>query len=83
MVLQGIVLLIAGVSIVFLFLSLLVAVLSLSAKIIPRFNHILPDEEPRVKTRKTQHLGPKHGTSPDEEIAVAIAAAVAHQRCRG
>jgi len=58
---QGIVLLVAGMGIVYLFLSLMVWVMNRFASIIPRFNHILPDEEPKKKTRKpakpstTQH----------------------------
>ena len=77
---QGLVLMVAGVSIVFLFLGLLVAVLSVSAKIIPRFNHVLPDERPRVRAPKSAL--PREPTG-DEEIAVAVAAAVAHQRDMG
>jgi sodium pump decarboxylase gamma subunit len=83
MLLQGLVIMVVGVVMVVGFLSLLVAVLTLSAKIIPRFNHILPDEEPRVRTRKpgTGHAA-KQDASNDNEIAVAIAAAAAHQRDR-
>jgi len=77
---QGLVLMVAGVSIVFIFLGLLVAVLSASAKIIPRFNHVLPDERPRARTPKCAQ--PREPTG-DEEIAVAVAAAVAHQRNAG
>lgn len=77
MFVQGLVLLVAGVSIVFLFLSLLVVVLSLSSRVIPRFNHILPDEQPRVKAPKAKTPKPQ---AHDEEVAVAIAAALAHQR---
>ncbi len=78
MLMQGLVLLVVGVGIVFLFLSLLVCILSLSAKIIPKFNYILPDEQPRAKAQKAKTSGTK--SSPEEEIAVAIAAAVAHQQ---
>ncbi|MDX9868911.1 MAG: OadG family transporter subunit [Kiritimatiellia bacterium] len=70
--LQGLVLLVSGMGIVFLFLALLVWVMNRSAAIIPRFNHILPDEEPKKKTR------PAAKTAGDDEsalIAVAIAAA--------
>lgn len=49
---QGIVLLVAGMGIVYLFLALMVWVMNRFATIIPRFNHILPDEEPKKKTRK-------------------------------
>ena len=78
MLMQGLVLLVVGVGIVFLFLSLLVCILSLSAKIIPRFDHILPDEQPRTKVQKAKIS--ERAPSPEEEVAVAIAIAVAHQR---
>ena len=79
MLLQGLVLLVAGVSIVFLFLSLLVVVVSASSKVITRFNHILPDEGPKVKKGPKGSSSRQTGSS-DEEIAVAVAAALARQR---
>ncbi len=81
MFIQGLVLMVAGVSIVFLFLGLLIGVMTVSSKIIPRFNHILPDEEPKVKAKKARREhAPKQDASNDDEIVIAIAAAVAHQR---
>jgi len=70
---QGLVLLVAGMGIVYLFLSLLVWVMNRSAQIIPRLNHILPDEEPKKKTRPT----PKT-IFDDTQIAIALAAVKAH-----
>ena len=81
MLTQGFVLLVAGVTIVFLFLSLLVVVMSVSSKIIPRFNHILPDDEPKVRAKKAHKAcAPRLASAQDEEIAVAIASLAAHQR---
>ena len=83
MLLQGLILMVAGVGIVFLFLCLLVTVLTVSAKIIPRFNHILPDGQPRVREHQPERpdaKAPKNDVSPDEEIAAAVAAATARQR---
>jgi sodium pump decarboxylase gamma subunit len=74
--LQGLILMVVGVGIVSGFLGLLVVILTLSSKIIPRFNHILPDEQPKVKAQKSN-------ASPDAEIAIAIAAAVLRQREQG
>ncbi len=82
MLLQGLILMVAGVSIVFLFLFLLVTVLTVSAKIIPRFNHILPDGQPRVREHQPEKPAANattHVVSPDEEIAVAVAVAAARQ----
>jgi len=81
MVLQGLVILVVGLSMVFAFLLLLVLVLNLSGKIIPRFNHWLPDAHSRAK-------GKKHGSSHASEskqdggegVAIAIAAAFAQQQ---
>lgn len=49
---QGLVLLVAGMGIVYLFLALMVWVMNRFAAIIPRFNHVLPDDEPKKKARK-------------------------------
>lgn len=83
MMLQGLVIMVVGVGMVVSFLGLLVLIMQLSSRIIPRFNHILPDEGPRVKTRKaTQGNALNTHTSNEEEIAVAIAAAFACQQGR-
>ncbi len=70
--LQGLVLLVSGMGIVFLFLALLVWVMNRSAAIVSRFNHILPDEEPKKKTRLAVKAA---GDDDTALIAVAIAAA--------
>jgi len=67
---QGLVLLIAGMSIVFAFLAMLVCVMSASSKVIPKFNHILPDEQPKKRA-------PTSSSNDDTSIAIAIAAVVA------
>ena len=69
---QGLVLLIAGMSIVFLFLTLLVFVTNGAAKIIPKFNHILPDEAPKKK--------PAPAAAASDDAAIALAIAVARAR---
>ena len=68
---QGLVLLVAGMSIVFIFLSILVLVMNLSSKVIPKFNHILPDHAPKKKPAS------KAAATDDTEIAIAIAVAAA------
>ena len=70
---QGLVLLVAGMGIVYLFLFLLVWVMNRAASTIPRFNHILPDEEPKKKSRPAV----RHAHHDDAVIAVALAAIVA------
>ncbi len=76
---QGLVLLVAGMGIVYLFLALLVWVMNRSAAIIPRFNHILPDDEPKKKTRPV--LAQAHVSAHDDvQIAVALAAVAARAR---
>jgi len=71
--LQGLVLLVAGMGIVYLFLFLLVWVMNRAAAIIPRFNHILPDEEPKKKSRPSKSAS-HHAHHDDVAVAVAIAA---------
>lgn len=65
---QGVVLLISGMGIVFIFLVILVLVTMGASKFIPKFNHILPDEAPKKPA-------PKAATSDDAAIALAIAVA--------
>lgn len=78
LLLQGLVLLVAGIGIVFAFLILLVALLSVCARIIPRFNHILPDAEPKAAKPRSPVSG--RSETDDEAIAVAIAIAAMRER---
>jgi sodium pump decarboxylase gamma subunit len=75
---QGLVLLVSGMGIVFLFLALLVFVMTHSAKIVQRFNHILPDDEPRKKKNR-QDPAARAGYN---DVKVAIAIAVTSVRAR-
>lgn len=70
---QGVVLLVAGMGIVYAFLAILVLVTTLSAKVIPRFSYLLPDEAPKKK------LAPA-ARAADDDAAVALAIAVARAR---
>jgi len=72
--LQGLVLLVAGMGIVFLFLMLLVFVMNHSSKLVVRFNHILPDDEPKKKPRVVA------AKADDTAIAISIAVAMAQSR---
>jgi len=74
--LQGLVLLVSGMGIVYLFLTLLVWVMNRSAAIVPKLNHILPDEEPKKKKSRPAAAHAAHGHD-DAAVAVAIAAAYA------
>jgi sodium pump decarboxylase gamma subunit len=67
---QGLVLLIAGMVIVSAFLVMLVCVMSASSKVIPKFNHILPDDQPKKRPATPS-------STDDSAIAIAIAAAAA------
>lgn len=74
-VLQGVTLLVSGMTIVFLFLTLLVVVMNQTAKVVIKFNHILPDEAPKTKLRPP---APSH--ADHAAVAVAIAGAIARSR---
>ncbi len=65
---QGLVLLISGMGIVYIFLMVLVVVTNVASKIVPKFNHILPDEAPKKKPAPA-------AASDDAAIALAIAVA--------
>jgi sodium pump decarboxylase gamma subunit len=74
MLLQGLVLMVVGLFMVFSFLLLLVLILMACEKIIPRFSYILPDAQSISKVRRPAPSGsaaPAHDA--DEQIAVAIA----------
>ncbi len=78
MLLQGLVLMVVGLFMVFSFLLLLVFLMMACEKIIPRFSHILPDEPAVSKGRRPAPSGPATPTrDTDEQIAVAIAVATA------
>ena len=68
---QGIVLMLAGMGIVYVFLSILIVVTIVSMKGISKFDHILPQEAPK-KAPKAAASG-----SDDENLALAIAVALA------
>lgn len=70
---QGLVLLVAGISIVFLFLLLLVLVMVSSSRLVKAFDHILPDPTERKKSRSTGDSSKEAGVL----LAIAIAAAKA------
>ena len=65
---QGLVLMLAGMGIVFIFLVVLIITTNVSMKGIARFNHILPEDAPKKK--------PAPKASDDENIALAIAVAL-------
>ena len=66
---QGLVLLVAGMGIVYVFLALMVWVMNRFATIIPRFNHILPDEEPKKKVRAPRPAQAAHAAQPAPAVA--------------
>ena len=65
---QGLVLMIAGIGIVYFFLSILIVVTKVSMKGIGRFDSIFPKDAPKKK--------PAAAASDDENIALAIAVAL-------
>ena len=65
---QGLVLMLAGMGIVFIFLVLLIITTNVSMKGIARFDHILPQDAPKKK--------PAPKSDDDDNIALAIAVAL-------
>ena len=65
---QGLVLMLAGMGIVFIFLVVLIITTNVSMKGIVRFDHILPQDAPKKK--------PAPKSNDDENIALAIAVAL-------
>lgn len=73
MLAQGLVLLIAGMGIVYVFLMVLVVVMNQMAKIIPHFNYVIPDDEPKKKARSV-------AAPSSDDAALAVAVAVAYSK---
>ncbi|MDD4017033.1 MAG: OadG family transporter subunit [Kiritimatiellae bacterium] len=72
---QGLVLLMAGMGIVNLFLMLLVWVMNRATLVVAHFNYILPDEAPKKKPLlATQHV------IHSDDVLIAIAVATAEAR---
>ena len=67
---QGVVLMIAGMGIVYVFLTVLIIVTKLSMKGIARFDSILPQDAPKKKPAAAAKAG-------DDDANVALAIAVA------
>ena len=70
-ILQGLVLMIAGMGIVYIFLSVLIVVTKTSMKCIAKFDSILPQEAPRKKPAAKAAAG-----NEDANLALAIAVAL-------
>ena len=66
---QGLVLMLAGMGIVYLFLGTLIVVTKVSMKAIGNFDHILPQDAPKKKPAAAKAAG-------DADIALAIAVAM-------
>ena len=69
---QGLVLMLAGMGIVYLFLGTLIVVTKVSMKAIGNFDHILPQDAPK------KPAAAKVAGSDDENVALAIAVALNH-----
>ena len=68
---QGLVLMLAGMGIVYAFLTILIIVTTASMKGIARFDSILPQEAPKKKPSAAKSVG-----DDDANIALAIAVAM-------
>ena len=67
---QGVVLMIAGMGIVYVFLSILIVVTKVSMKGVARFDSILPQDAPKKKPAAAR------SSSDDADVALAIAVAM-------
>ena len=66
---QGLVLMLAGMGIVFAFLIVLIFTAKITCGFVAKFDHILPQDAPKKKA-------PKAAASDDADIALAIAVAL-------
>jgi len=80
MLLQGLVIMVVGISTVFSFLLLLVLVMKVFEKIISRFNYILPDDLPKTKRARAPSASDASSTHDlGARVAIAIAVAMAEK----
>ena len=70
---SGLVLLVAGMGIVFVFLGLLVIVTNVTMRFFARFNNLIPDTTPKPKAKANP-------VAASDEAAIALAIAVARAR---
>ena len=75
MLLEGVNLMAVGMTTVFSFLTLLVIVLEISARVFQSFGHRWPDP-----TATHSPTSPMPGTNGDVEVAIALAVVEAHRR---
>lgn len=66
---QGLVLMVAGMGIVYVFLTVLIAVTRCSSVFVSKFDHILPQDAPKK--------APKKAVASDDDANIALALAVA------
>ena len=66
---QGLVLMVAGMGIVYLFLTVLIFVTKSTMGLVARFDHIIPQEAPKK--------APKKSAAADDDANIALAIAVA------
>jgi len=69
---QGLVLMVAGMGIVYVFLTVLIFVAKYSSAFVAKFDHILPQEAPKKSAKKVA------ASSDDADVALAIAVALNH-----
>ena len=74
---QGLVLLAAGMAIVYVFLYVLVLVVRLTALVVPKFNHLLPDAAPKAPARAP---AASPAAANDHAAIAAVVAAAARRR---
>ena len=74
---QGLVLMVVGMTIVYIFLYVMILVMRLTAAVVPRFDHLLPTKAPAQPRAAVPAA--KQG-SDDTAIAVAIAVTAERQR---
>ncbi len=67
---QGIVLMVAGMGIVYVFLWVLIVITNISCSWLAKYDHLLPQDAPKKKTP------PQKVESEDANVALAIAVAL-------
>lgn len=78
MILDGFKLMVIGMGSVFVFLSLMVVIIGIMAKLLAPYSHFLGERDVSSKQRKPSSAGVKDGV--DRGVIAAISAAVAKYR---
>jgi len=77
---DGLMLMVLGMGTVFLFLGIMVAWIGFSSRILARFSHLLPDQEPAPARKPQAKKALATGREDDATLVAVVSAAISRYR---